>query len=97
MIIKIQPTAYVNRLLPHPYYINMDGGMVERQDFWNGKPLRLIGFSDRLSKDVYYSITFEQFKQDYDLCIERYPIFIDNKDNIYNGLQPITDFKIFSK
>jgi hypothetical protein len=52
MIIKIQPSAFVDHItedgaqltkLPYPFFVNEDGS-IRRQDVWNGKPYRVVGF-----------------------------------------------------
>jgi len=81
-VIRIQPEED-NGTLPYPYFINEEG-FVGRQDFWKGKPYKLIGFSpipkqefDKRQIDV--STFFESPKK----AIGMYPIFADIKDNWY--------------
>ena len=42
--ITIQPTNMEDGTSPYPYHVGMDG-LIQRQDFWKGRPFRLIGFA----------------------------------------------------
>lgn len=42
--LRVQPRADLDGHLPYPLFVGKDGS-VGRQDFWNGKPERVIGFA----------------------------------------------------
>jgi hypothetical protein len=53
----IQPAPHVDHItedgteltkLPYPYHTDQDGA-IQRQDFWQGNPLRVVGFQKDLS------------------------------------------------
>ena len=44
MTITLQPVMTGDRL-PYPFHVAADGA-IDRQDFWRGKPERVIGISD---------------------------------------------------
>lgn len=55
-IITIQPAEVTDQIiedgteltrLPYPFHIREDGA-IDRQDFWKGEPLALIGFQDQI-------------------------------------------------
>lgn len=56
MRFMIQPAAFTDQLregqqltkLPYPYYVKEDGS-VERQDYWQGRVTRVIGFAGDLA------------------------------------------------
>lgn len=49
-MITIQPEQRADGVLPYPFHLvaedteELQRGQVGRQDFWNGKPARLVGF-----------------------------------------------------
>jgi hypothetical protein len=53
--LTIQPSAFVDNIvdghemtkLPYPFHCD-ERGNVQRQDFWHGKPLRIVGFAKDL-------------------------------------------------
>lgn len=56
--LTIQPSAHTDHItedgteltkLPYPFHCTEDG-MVMRQDFWDGHPLRIVGFAKDLNK-----------------------------------------------
>jgi len=55
-LISLQPSARTDHItedgaefqqLPYPFHVN-ERGDVQRQDFWRGRPLRVIGFTTRV-------------------------------------------------
>jgi hypothetical protein len=56
-VITLQPSEYTDHItgdgteyqkLPYPFFVREDG-MVLRQDFWDGKPLKIVGFQRDLA------------------------------------------------
>lgn len=56
-ILTVQPAASTDQItedgteltrLPYPFHCDKDGN-VQRQDFWRGKPLRVVGFAADLA------------------------------------------------
>lgn len=67
MTIRIQPHARIDNItddghamtqLPYPLFVNEADGSVQRQDFWQGKVLRVVGFQKDLARheiDLWWS------------------------------------------
>ena len=73
--IRIQPKERKNKVLPYPFFIN-EKGLVERQDFWKGKPYKLIGFSPiKEQKFDKKQIDLKIFLETPKKAIGMYPIF----------------------
>lgn len=77
--ITLHPAQKKNGVLPYPYFIDKKG-MVGRQDFWKGSPLKLIGFNGNPetghdSKTIDVKI----FLKDPQKAVGLYPIF-EHKD-----------------
>lgn len=56
-LIRLQPAPLVDHIddsgqeftrLPYPFYVN-EAGEIQRQDFWNGNPTKVIGFQRDLA------------------------------------------------
>jgi len=73
MRIKIQPEQ-TGSSLPYPYFIS-ENGDVGRQDFWRGKPLKLIGF-DKTPNAHVGVLGLEDFFKEPEKAIGLYPIFL---------------------
>jgi hypothetical protein len=66
-------------VLPYPYFINQKG-MVGRQDFWKGKPFKLIGFSPIKTQKFHKNqIDLKTFFKNPQKALGFYPIF-EHKD-----------------
>lgn len=72
--IKIQPLERPNMVMPYPYFIGKDG-MVGRQDFWKGEPLKLMGFcnSPIIGRDI--KLSLRAFLLEPTDCIGLFPVF----------------------
>jgi hypothetical protein len=72
--ITIQPATRPTLQLPYPFHIDEEGNVL-RQDFWNGEPSRVIGFSpieeSRFHED---QIDVTEFLKDPNTAIGMYPI-----------------------
>lgn len=58
-IITLQPAAGTDQItedgtelqqLPYPFHVFAEDGSIDRQDFWMGDPLRVIGFAEKLDR-----------------------------------------------
>lgn len=77
-IARIQQEELADKTLPYPYFIDK-GGLVGRQDFWKGRPYKLLGFHDKpVSGDI--KLLFDEFKKDIKKAIGMYPVF-ETKDD----------------
>lgn len=81
MTISIQPKEQEDGTLPYPYHIN-DKGLVGRQDFWNGNPYSLKGFSKKLTTGK-MELLVDDFLKDPEQAVGMYPVFADKEDNWY--------------
>lgn len=77
--IRIQPREREDGTLPYPFFINADGN-VGRQDFWKGRPLKLVGFNGKPNTGVdSKTIDLKLFLEKPKRAIGLYPIF-EHKD-----------------
>lgn len=84
MKIKIQPEGD-RAELPYPFFID-SLGLVGRQDFWKGKPYRLIGFNGKpKTGHDKKTIDFVMFWNNPEKCIGLYPIFEHCSEQNGNG------------
>ncbi len=92
--IRIQPKQRKDFTLPYPFFID-EKGRVGRQDFWKGKPLRLIGFS-KTPQTGTLDIYLREFLSNPKLAIKKYPIFEwkDKKRSWHTYLDPIEHIEI---
>ena len=80
---KLQPAERDDGTLPYPYFID-EQGLVGRQDFWNGKPYKLIGFQPKPKTGVMKgTIDIKIFFEDPQKAVGMYPIFADTEDTYY--------------
>lgn len=73
--IKLRP-IHEDPLGTHPYlyWIDSETGLVGRQEFWKGAPLRLIGFAE--AHEPYdIAVLFVDFVQQPDLVAGMHPVF----------------------
>ena len=78
-IARIQQKELGDKTLPYPYFIGVSG-LVGRQDFWKGKPHKLLGFHDKPDTgDI--NLPFEEFKLNIKKAIGMYPVF-EHKETI---------------
>lgn len=87
MKIRIQPKEHPDLFLPYPYFINSKG-FVGRQDFWKGKPYKLIGFSP-VPVAGEMELYFSAFWKNPERVIGMYPVFANKKKNWFTLLTPI--------
>ena len=91
-IIQIQPHDVYGGHLPYPYFID-EKGLVGRQDFWKGKPFRLIGFNGQpTTGDI--DVSFNDFWQNPKIAVGMYPVFTDKKKNWFTHQLAIVSFRI---
>ena len=70
--ITIQPKKMEDGTLPYPYHISEDG-LIQRQDFWKGRPFRLIGFA-KYSQINQVDLIFEDWIKKPKSCIGMYAV-----------------------
>lgn len=80
-VLTIQQVLRDDDRLPYPFHID-EAGFVLRQDFWRGKPLRLVGFVD--DPDVYkISLNVEDWQADPDAAIGKHPV-LSNREGRFS-------------
>jgi len=79
MTITLQPKEQPDKTLPYPYFISKKG-LVGRQDYWKGKPYKLIGFSKTMTAGN-MTLYLRAFLETPEKAIGMFPIFADKKDN----------------
>lgn len=90
--ITIQPKTGDDLTRPYPFHILPDG-KVDRQDFWKGTPVALIGFQN--ASDVQHvDVTVTEFLADPDVAVGKYPVFADADESWWNYADPITEIHV---
>lgn len=78
----------VHKPLPYPYHIE-DDGTVGRQDFWKGKPARLLGF--QLTADRHeVSVRVETWLENDVDVTGHFPVFQDKNGAIWSLTLPVS-------
>ncbi|AYD89695.1 hypothetical protein D5R93_05865 [Actinomyces lilanjuaniae] len=72
--IMVQPRAFGDGTLPYPWFINASSFLVGRQDWWRGKPYRLVGFT---VPDQPYEVLLrpEEWADDVGQAVGMVPVF----------------------
>jgi len=89
MTITIQPVQ-TGADLPYPFHVDEEG-FIGRQEFWKGKPYKLVGFASRPiagQMDVF----FADFWKDPELAIGKFPVFADKKKDWFTHSIAIASF-----
>jgi hypothetical protein len=88
--ITIQPIGK-GLQLPYPYHIDSIG-MVGRQEFWKGEPLKLVGFSDvPINGEIH--LMFTDFWSDPEKAVGRFPVFMHKNGDWFTYTSPITNIR----
>lgn len=95
MKIRIQPKERPDMVLPYPYFIKPKG-MVGRQDFWKGKPLKLLGFSNSNQQGT-MELMFADFWKKPKSAIGKYPVFAFKDKSWHTFGDPIERIEIIKK
>ena len=88
----IQQNQLPDMTLPYPFYVR-ENGLVDRQDFWRGKVLRIIGFQRDLNKmtvDLFWSDAVK----DPSKATGMHVVAADNKNNWGVYRSPIGEIKV---
>lgn len=89
MRVVVQPRELDNGTLPYPFFID-ETGLVGRQDFWKGKPYKLMGFNgSSANKTVEPACGLEEFLKNPNLAIGKYPIFEYKNGDWHTGTNAI--------
>ena len=92
MKIRIQPRESENKVLPYPYFID-EKGFIGRQDFWKGKPKKLLGFYNfPESGDI--TLMFEDFWVEPERCVGLYPVFEHKNGEWFTSKIPIESIRV---
>lgn len=84
----IQPAPHVDHItddgteltkLPYPYHTDQDGN-IQRQDFWKGDPLRVIGFQKDLAVQQ-IDLRWKDALEDIQQAVGMYLVTADKKDD----------------
>lgn len=84
-IITLQPSAHTDHItddghelqkLPYPFHVDRDA-QVQRQDFWQGKIFRVIGFTDR-PEPGFVTLYWPEVWEDPELAVGKYLITSDD-------------------
>lgn len=92
VVIEIQPQEQNNHFLPYPFFIDEEG-MVGRQDFWKGKPKRLLGFNDTpFAGDI--TLHKKAFFENPKLAIGKYPVMKNKNGGWVTHQTPIESVRV---
>jgi hypothetical protein len=85
-MITIQPKQRADGVLPYPFHIQIEDtgdavcGAVGRQDVWNGKPARLVGFvSDENAQRI--DLDLPGFLAEPQKALGQHPVMQDSEGN----------------
>ncbi len=77
--LKIQPQELSDGMLPYPFYVD-EKGLVGRQDFWRGKPHRVLGFCAKpVAGEI--DLEFSDFLNSPQIAVGMYIVVSDKEDN----------------
>lgn len=80
-VLRVQPAEHTDQITddgteltkqPYPYFVDGDG-MVGRQDFWRGRPVRMIGFAADSAKQE-MTLWWPQVWDDPQRAVGLYPV-----------------------
>ena len=91
-IARIQQKTHPDLTQPYPFFIEADG-LVGRQEFWKGTPLKLLGFNNT-TQEGEISLPFEEFTKNINAAIGKYPVFRDKDGTISTHINPVENVKI---
>ena len=91
-IIAIQPKENQNGVLPYPYFIDKDA-YVGRQDYWQGSPYKLLGFSKKPIAGA-INLEFKDFWKKPTSCIGMFAVFSTAQDSWSTQTIPIESVNI---
>jgi hypothetical protein len=100
-VIRIQPSAHVDHItadgaeltkLPYPYFVTEDG-KVGRQDFWQGKPYRVVGFQRDLAVPAIDLRWFDAFK-DPQRAVGMYVVISHQDGNWYTVDSAVSEMEV---
>ena len=94
-IVKIQPAERSDMTLPYPYFIDSDG-YVGKQEFWQGHPYKLIGFSKTPTAGT-MELTFSEFWKDPKQAIKMFPVMSNTEDDWFTVLEHIESVDTIKK
>jgi len=90
--ITLQPKERKDMVLPYPYFIDVKTAKVGRQDFWKGKPLKLICFA--MKGATQSSLLFKDFVKNPKACVGLYPVFEEKDGEWYTYKDPIANVSV---
>lgn len=76
-------------LMPYPYHIEPDG-KVARQDFWKGRPLKLLGFN-KTNQTGDISLMRSEWMKNPKRAIGMFPVFANKGDEWTTSRVAISD------
>jgi hypothetical protein len=95
-IITIQPEAFVDNVwvgkegkivegkkLPYPFHVDAETGNVENQDFWQGDPVRVLGFQDDEDVQRINLWWAEVAVTDPERVVGKFPVMLQSDGTIY--------------
>lgn len=91
MTIRIQPAPRIDNLsadgqemtqLPYPLFVE-DDGSVGRQDFWDGRILRVVGFMKDLAVQQ-VDLWWKDAVTDPQKAVGMYVVGVDSEDRMFN-------------
>lgn len=78
----------VHQPLPYPFHIAPNGN-VQRQDFWRGQPLALIGFQADVDVQKVDLLTSAWFEGEPTAAVGMFPVFAARGGQFYTDTRPV--------
>lgn len=100
-IITIQPAEVTDQIMadgteltkmPYPFHLREDGA-IDRQDFWHGSPLALIGFQDQIDV-LQVDLPMAEFWRYPQTAVGKYAITLDSDGTINTHLVAIESVSV---
>lgn len=87
-MITLQPAQNPNGKLPYPFHVN-DQGMVGRQDFWKGDPMRVVGFVADFRRQA-IDLPWTEFVADPQRAVGMYAV-LEDRGGAWSTYMPVIE------
>ena len=94
-VIEIQQKDQTDGTRPYPYFISKNGN-VGNQTFWQGHPLKLLGFSKKPVAGK-MEVVLQDFFFNPEQAIGMYPVFMDKNNKWFTSKDAIESIERIKK
>jgi hypothetical protein len=78
---------------PYPFHVRADDGHIERQDFWRGNPLQVVGFAERLDGRA-VDVFWRTIAEDPQRAVGMYVVTADSRGGWATHLSAIAEVRV---